>query len=89
MREKTLDELIDQLVELREEGAHVGGLPVRVAWQSDYPLFGSVVAVVLSKLGPDDAPDSGENAIYLAGGGEDTGYLDEQTAQALRSEGWH
>lgn len=87
MEEMTLDELLERLGELRDSD-EAGRLPVRVAWQPTYPLFGSVVAVVVSELGPDESPETGDNAVYLAGGNESAGYLPEAIAQRLRNEGW-
>jgi hypothetical protein len=86
MRERTLDELIDDLVELQENG--LGHLPVRVAWQPSYPLYASVSAVTASSLGPNDNPELGDNAIYLAGGSEGEGYLPDVITQELKSRGW-
>lgn len=80
MEELTLDELIAKLVEIRD-GEQAGHHPVRVAWQPTYPLYGGVNAVFADL-------DADEPAIYLAGGNESAGYLNEQTARALRNEGW-
>lgn len=81
MDEKTLDEVIDELEELREEIGH-GQFPVRVAWQPSYPLFAPIAAIAV------DQENEDEEAVYLAGGVEGSGYMAEGTAQQLRAKRW-
>ena len=73
MRFLTIDELIDALIDLRNDAP--GSAPVKIVTQPTYALIGDggVLAVV-----------DGEVLI----GSTSTGYASAEQAHALKNEGW-
>lgn len=61
---RTLDDLIEQLQEIRDD--HGGETPVRVAYQPSYPLQGR-----LSTLAVTNDRDTGRPTLFITTGGGD------------------
>jgi poly-beta-hydroxyalkanoate depolymerase len=81
MRIHDLDELIEVLIELREE---VGGkATVAAAHQPTLPLVGDVIAAIAVT-----DPGEEEPATVFLAISPDEGYLSGAVAQELQNEGW-
>lgn len=79
----TLDELIQQLNELREE--FPGDTPVRLAFQPQWPFEHSIGQIVACEFPDESAIDDEEVAypvIYIGEGGQ-IGYLARDVANAF------
>jgi hypothetical protein len=81
---KTLEGLIEELIELRND--FNGDTPVRIAYQPTHPLVGDITHVVGV---PDDetfVSDGIEREIYL--GCTTDRYLSGEARNALNGQGW-
>lgn len=85
MRTLTLNELIEQLTALRDEGVD-GDAEVRIALQPNYPFAHTVGQVVVAEESEDDEDeDEPMSPVVYIGEGRQIGYLDGQASRAL---GW-